>query len=696
MKRYITLVLSLLLLISVIKTNGQILITSSDSISLEQDTVIKLILPEYRGNLSWELSLDKKNWVSLNIESDSLNINLDTEAYYRAKIVDGACAAYFSDTIKIDTDSIETDSNSTTIEMAYPDSVGLIKEFIVNNDTIFCNKIDNKYVFQGDIILTEKQLQIDSLKGATLTKYKLWPNNTVYYIIDNNLDSNGEVLQAINHWKEKTTLNFIEWTGQENYISFKLGDGTYSNLGMIGGQQEISIASNADLRMVIHEIGHAVGLIHEHSRAKRNDYIDIKWSNIKLNMWSNFIIEDRKNQISQYDDFDFYSVMLYPCYSDASVAKNPSKPIITKRDDTFWNSRSNLSQGDINTIKFLYPPINPTNTFTDSRDGKTYKTIKIGNQTWMAENLAFDTGNTCWEYENDEKNIATYGRLYSLSAAKNACPNGWHLPSDNEWEQLSLNINNTKGPYSKAGDGDDWNELGKHLKTATGWNENGNGTNDFGFSGLPGGHRTYAGKFEDIGYNGYWWSSDGKIRSLSFYFSFFLRGLENANAGLSIRCIQGEQQESEIKIGNFYQGGIIFYIDNTGQHGLVAAQTDQSTGINWYNGSYKTTGATGTAVGTGKSNTSAIVSALGNGDYAASLCSKLTLNGYDDWFLPGKEELNLLFQLSTEGKLNDYDYWSSTESGGTGFGSGAWYSSKYFSGYGTQNVSARVRAIRAF
>jgi uncharacterized protein (TIGR02145 family) len=570
MKRYITLLLSLLLLISVIKTNGQILITSSDSISLEQDTVIKLILPEYRGNLSWELSLDKKNWVSLNIESDSLNINLDTEAYYRAKIVDGACAAYFSDTIKIDTDSIETDSNSTTIEMAYPDSVGVIKEFIVDNDTIFCNKIDNKYIFQGDIILTEKQLQIDSLKGATLKKYKLWPNNTVYYIIDNNLDSKGDVLQAINHWKEKTTLNFIEWTGQENYISFKLGDGTYSNLGMIGGQQEISIASNADLRMVIHEIGHAVGLIHEHSRAKRNDYIDIKWSNIKLNMWSNFIIEDRKNQISQYDDFDFYSVMLYPCFSDASVAKNPSKPIITKRDDTFWNSRSNLSQGDINTIKFLYPPINQTGTFTDSRDGHVYKTIKIGNQTWMAENLAYlpsvspssSVSNTdpyyyVYDYQGinvaaakQNANYTTYGVLYNWPAAKAACPPGWHLPTDAEWTALENYLIANGYNYDGTTTG---NKIAKSLAATTHWNtysetgtigNNLSLNNKSGLSALPGGYRYGNGNFYDVGNYGYWWSStegnsnDAWDRHLYYNYSNVGRSGNYKEYGFSVRCVR--------------------------------------------------------------------------------------------------------------------------------------------------------------
>ncbi len=697
MKRHILLIISLVFLISSIKTNGQILITKNDSISLEQDTIVKLIISEYRGNLFWQQSLNKINWASLNIQSDSLNINLDTEAYYRAKIVDGTCASYFSDTIKIDTDSIEIDSNSTAIEMAYPDSVGTIVEFIVDNDTFICEKINNIYVFQGDIILTEKQLQIDYLKGATLAKYNFWPDNTVYYIIHNNLDSKVEVLQAINHWKEKTTLNFVEWTGQENYIFFKLGDGTRSNLGMIGGQQEISIASNAQLRMVIHEIGHAVGLIHEHSRSNRDDYVIIHKENINEDMLDNF--DKVKNSISQYDDFDFNSIMLYPCYSDASVALDPTKPIITKWDGTFWNSRSKLSLGDINTIKFLYPPQYETGTFADSRDGKTYKTVKIGNQTWMAENLAYDIGEGCWAYNDDQSNIAKYGRLYNWKTANTACPDGWHMPSDEEWEKLAQFISDNNGGFNKSGD--DWFNVGTHLKAKSGWNNIYPDKDDYSFSALPGGYRGSSGSFGYIGSNGYWWSSTeistsfAWRRGLGSTITIFSRDNSNKENGLSVRCIEGEQK-SEIQIGDNYQGGIIFYIDNTGEHGLIVAPTDQSTEIKWYNGSYKITGASGTSVGTGQNNTTAIVTSLGSGNYAASLCDQLELNGYDDWFLPSKEELKLLFKLNAPESLSDRDYWSSTESGGTGFGSGAWYSSKSYNGYGNENNTAYVRAIRAF
>ncbi len=114
-------------------------------------------------------------------------------------------------------------------------------------------------------------------------------------------------------------------------------------------------------------------------------------------------------------------------------------------------------------------------------------------------------------------------------------------------------------------------------------------------------------------------------------------------------------------LGESYFGGIIFYIDNTGEHGLVCAPEDQSSGIQWYNGSYVLTGATPTAIGTGQANTTAIVNVQGQGSYAAKICSDLVLNGFDDWFLPSKEELILMYNYVPHGDYGYAEYWSSSE-----------------------------------
>ena len=172
-------------------------------------------------------------------------------------------------------------------------------------------------------------------------------------------------------------------------------------------------------------------------------------------------------------------------------------------------------------------------SFTDPRDKKTYKTVKIGTQTWMAENLIYNaSGSKC--YDDKPANCDKYGRLYNWSAAMKTCPKGWHLPSDEEWQTL----------VDFAGD----KIAGKKLKAKSGWDYyeeiSGNGTDKYGFSALPGGSGNYDGNFSGIGDYGAWYSNTEY--SGAYAYSRFMGYLDTnldkngSDKGdfYSVRCLQ--------------------------------------------------------------------------------------------------------------------------------------------------------------
>jgi uncharacterized protein (TIGR02145 family) len=198
--------------------------------------------------------------------------------------------------------------------------------------------------------------------------------------------------------------------------------------------------------------------------------------------------------------------------------------------------------------------------------GNVYKTVEIGTQTWMAENLkttkfndnssiANVTGNSAWNklttpgycwYNNDEAtNKPLYGALYNWYAAKTGklCPTGWHVPTDTEFKTLEMFL----GMTQSQADATLWrgtNE-GDQMKSTTGWKTGENGTNTSGFSALPGGYRYHLdGVFNNIGDLGYWWCFNESAPTLGYY-----RRLDGNNdgvyrdgtlkaAGKYIRCVK--------------------------------------------------------------------------------------------------------------------------------------------------------------
>jgi uncharacterized protein (TIGR02145 family) len=174
-------------------------------------------------------------------------------------------------------------------------------------------------------------------------------------------------------------------------------------------------------------------------------------------------------------------------------------------------------------------------TFTDSRDKKTYWSIKIGDLVWMAQNLDYaDKDSKC--YDNKPENCKTYGRLYNFEIAKKACPSGWHLPNDDEWDALAKATGEKKDVAM--------------LKTTEGWSEQyKNGTDDFGFSALPNGRETSS-KFSEAGDMSYWWSNTNK--GLQIYRNELKKLSTNEmqviRPSIAVRCVQGEFSKAEMEM----------------------------------------------------------------------------------------------------------------------------------------------------
>lgn len=172
-----------------------------------------------------------------------------------------------------------------------------------------------------------------------------------------------------------------------------------------------------------------------------------------------------------------------------------------------------------------------TNITTDPRDGKKYKIVKIGNQTWMVENLNYNTRSGSWCYNDSSSNCGKYGRLYNWQTANSVCPNGWHLPSDSEWSQLVNHL----GFYSAGS---------KLLSTELSESSNEAASKSSGFSALLGGGRHSNGNFHNLGEWAIFWSSTEYSkhfawgRNLYYGTKRMYPGHYYEENGRSVRCVR--------------------------------------------------------------------------------------------------------------------------------------------------------------
>ncbi|MDR2693256.1 MAG: hypothetical protein LBB74_03465 [Chitinispirillales bacterium] len=173
--------------------------------------------------------------------------------------------------------------------------------------------------------------------------------------------------------------------------------------------------------------------------------------------------------------------------------------------------------------------------------GKTYRTVRIGNKTWMGENLNIKTDGS-WCYDNKESNCDKYGRLYTWMAAKAACPSGWHLPSRADWDDLGKAVGGKRKPDRNGNI--DWYGAGKKLKARSGWKIGGNGTDEYGFTALPGGYRRSDGSFGYAGGLGFWWTATEFGGGYAYgRYMYYVdgddvdEGYGVVSGGFSVRCV---------------------------------------------------------------------------------------------------------------------------------------------------------------
>ena len=398
-----------------------------------------------------------------------------------------------------------------------------------------------------------------TINGAILTTDRFGNENSAYYfdgINDNIFLGNSLIIEGAN-------ISISCWIKSENG-GYAIGSGN-RNSYRIGQDDPHSITGGLYLSDATDGHGSNVGPI-----------------SIDNSIWNHIVMTYNGTDHCLYIN----GVLVSQVIAEGLVFSNQT---VYNHFGVYQYLGSNYSgwfEGNLDDIRFYNKTLNEAEilslyhennyaTVTDV-DGNTYNTVKIGDQVWMAENLKTThyadgteipliENTTNWNnlfyggdkgmcyYDNSTANKDTYGALYTWSAAMNgatssianpsnvqgACPDGWHLPSDAEWMELTNYLTNN-GHY---------NTEGTALKSINGWYNNGNGTDNYGFTALPSGVRESDGVFTNLNYYNttYFWGAtettdafNARTHGLGYNSTSVARTTRLKNYGLSVRCVKDE------------------------------------------------------------------------------------------------------------------------------------------------------------
>jgi Astacin (Peptidase family M12A)/PKD domain len=220
-------------------------------------------------------------------------------------------------------------------------------------------------IFQGDIVIgkarhiatSEEQLRTQLASGARAAVYIdgdgfRWPGGVVPFVIDGGLTNTARVTDAIAMVEQATAgVRFVQRTNEADYIRFRPSFGCSSEIGMVGGEQDINLEEGCTTGNTAHEILHALALFHEHTRCDRDDFVTVVWDNIQAGKEHNFT--KQCDDASDHSEYDEGSMMHYPTWGFAIDESKPT--LISKRGrDSEMGQREALGPTDIATINFLY------------------------------------------------------------------------------------------------------------------------------------------------------------------------------------------------------------------------------------------------------------------------------------------------------------------------------------------------------